>query len=348
VSAAAQPGTLDARWTRGRVLRLLAFMTIALAATLVGASLVGVERVSLGRALFDRSSVDATILGTARLPRVLLAALIGAALAPSGVDFQALLGNPLADPYVLGISGGAAAAGTLALVLIGGTGLSSAIVLPGAAFAGAIASIALVLAFGRVRGVLVPTVALLAGVVLNALASALIVGIRMIARPSAANEALYWLTGSIQPVATPQLVALAVYITLGLFVLLRAAIAMNALLLGGDSAASLGVDVPRTRRSIFLAASLLTGGAVALAGPIGFVGIVVPHGLRLLLGADHRALLPASAIGGAIFLVLADMLTRLSFLAIGVEPTVGVLTALIGAPFFLVLLRRRGAEGAPL
>jgi len=115
-----------------------------------------------------------------------------------------------------------------------------------------------------------------------------------------------------------------------------------------ELAAALGVDVPRVRRMVFLAASLLTGAAVALAGPIGFVGIVVPHALRLLLGPDHRALLPASALGGAIFLVLADTLTRLSFLALGVEPTVGVLTALIGAPFFLVLLRRRGARGATL
>ncbi len=220
--------------------------------------------------------------------------------------------------------------------------------LPVAAFVGALGAIALVLTFGRVRGVLVPTVALLAGVVLNSLAAALIDAIRIVARPAAANEAIYWLAGTLQPVDTVRLIALAVYVLIGLVVLARMAAPMNALLLGGDSAAALGVDVPRVRRAVFLAASLLTGAAVALAGPIGFVGIVVPHALRLLLGADHRALLPASAVGGAIFLVLADTLTRLSFLALGVEPTVGVLTALIGAPFFLVLLRRRGARGATL
>jgi len=342
------PTAIAARWTRLRVLRLWAAIAVALFVVLGAASLVGVERIDLMRALTDPGSVDATILFRARLPRVLLGALIGAALAPAGVAFQALLGNPLADPYVLGISGGAAAAGTAALVLFGAVGISSAILLPVAAFAGALGSIALVLVFGRVRGILVPTVALLAGVVLNALASALIVGIRMVANPTAANEAFYWLTGSLQPVEGTRLVALAVYVSIGLFVLQRSAVAMNALMLGGDAARAVGIDVPRARRTVFLAASLLTGGAVALAGPIGFVGIVVPHGLRLMLGADHRALLFASALGGAIFVVIADTLTRLSFLAIGVEPTVGVLTALIGAPFFLVLLRRRGTTGAPL
>jgi iron complex transport system permease protein len=188
----------------------------------------------------------------------------------------------------------------------------------------------------------------LAGVVLNALASAVIVGIRMIARPTTAHEALYWLTGSLQPPETPQLVALAAYVLAAMIVLQRSAVAMNALVLGGDAARAVGIDVASARRTIFLAASLLTGGAVALAGPIGFVGIVVPHALRLVIGSDHRVLLVGSALGGAIFLVVADTLARVSFLALGVEPTVGVLTALVGAPFFLVLLRSRGTSGAPL
>lgn len=330
------------------MLRLALLLGLGVAVVIVCSSLVGVEHVSLLRALREPGSDDATILFRARLPRVLLAALIGAALAPSGVAFQALLGNPLADPYVLGVSGGAAAAGTAALVLFGAGGLSSALVLPVSAFAGALGAVALVLVFGRVRGVLVPTVALLAGVVLNALMSALIVGIRVVAQPSAAHEALYWLSGSIQPAQPIALVALAVYLVGSLVVMQRNAVAMNTLTVGGEAAQALGIDVARTRRTIFLCASLLTGGAVALAGPIGFVGIVVPHTLRLLIGSDHRALLVASALGGAVFLVLADTLTRLSFLVIGVEPTVGVLTALIGAPFFLVLLRQRGVGGAAL
>ncbi len=344
-----RPTTIAARFTPARVSLLLAGLLGALVVVLAAASLVGVESVSLLRAFRDPGSDDATILFQSRLPRVLLGALIGAALAPAGVAFQALLGNPLADPYVLGISGGAAAAGTGALVLLAAFGISAPFILPAAAFAGAVGSMALVLAFGRVRGVLVPTVALLAGVVLNALASALIVGIRMIGTPTAAHEALYWLTGSLAgPIERTHLAALAGYVAIGVVILWRCAVSMNALVLGSDAAHALGVDVARARRTIFLAASLLTGGAVALAGPIGFVGIVVPHSFRLLLGSDHRALLPVSVLGGAMFLVVADTLTRLSFLAIGVEPTVGVLTALIGAPFFLVLLRGRGLRGAPL
>ena len=333
---------IAARWSLGRVLGLWAALALALAGVLVGSSLIGVEHVDLQRAIADRGSIDATILFRARLPRVLLGALIGAALAPAGVAFQALLSNPLADPYVLGISGGAAAAGTGALVLLGGLGISAAILLPVAAFAGALASIALVLLFGRVRGVLGPTVALLAGVVLNALASAVIVGIRMIARPTTAHEALYWLTGSLQPPETSQLVALAVYVTAGLLVLQRTSVAMNPLVLRGDTARADGDDVPPARPTNYMSASLLTGAAVALAGPIGFVGFIVPNARRLIIGSDHRALHLASALGGAIFLVVADTLTRLSFLALGVEPTVGVLTAIVGAPFFLVLLRSRG------
>ena len=338
------------RWSRAQVARVLASLVIALLLVLCVSSLVGVEHIDLVHALRDPTSVDGTILWRARLPRVLLGALIGAALAPAGVSFQSLLANPLADPYVLGISGGAAAAGTAALVLLGTTGISSALLLPLAAFGGALVSVGLVFALGRVRGVLVPTVALLAGVVWNALTSAIIVGVRLVATPAAAHEVLYWLTGSISSTdATPiMLLGLSGYVAIGLVLLRRDAVAMNTLVLGGDAARSLGIDVARARRRIFFSSSLLTGGAVALAGPIGFVGIVVPHTLRLLIGGDHRVLLVASAIGGALFLVLADTIARLSLLAIGVEPTVGVITALIGAPFFLVLLRSRGRSGAPL
>jgi iron complex transport system permease protein len=197
-----------------------------------------------------------------------------------------------------------------------------------------------------VRGRLVPNVALLAGVVLNALSGALVVGLRLLAAPSTAHEALHWLTGTLSPIEPARLVALALYALIGLAVLWRFAVAMNAFSLGDEAAHAVGVDTERARRAIFLAASLLTGAAVAFAGPIGFVGIIVPHALRWLYGPDHRALLPACALVGGAFLVLADLAARLSFLALGTEPTVGVLTALVGAPFFLVVLRRRGGERA--
>lgn len=330
------------RATPRRLAALLAVGLLTLVGALLTALLVGVEAVDWQRALFEPGSVDAAILLDARLGRVLLGAVVGAALAPAGVAFQALLRNPLADPYVLGVSGGAAVAGTLAIVLgVGGSWLG-VWTLPAWAFGGALGAVAAVYAAGRVRGRLVPNVALLAGVVANALAAALVVAIRLLATPGAAHEALYWLTGSLGATDGGRLLVLGVYVLLGLAVLFRLALAMNAFALGDDAAHGVGVDVERARRGVFLAASLLTGAAVAFAGPIGFVGILVPHVLRGILGPDHRLLLPGSALFGGAFLVLADTAARLSFLLLGTEPTVGVITALLGAPFFLVVLRRRG------
>ena len=302
----------------------------------------GVEHVDLGRAFSDSSSVDAQILFGTRVTRVLLGALVGAALSAAGVAFQALLRNPLADPYVLGISGGASVLGTLAIVVGAGQGVLGLWTLPVWAFAGAMGAVVVVFSLGRVRGRLVPNMALLAGVVLNALAGAIILAIRILASPNALHEALYWLTGVLGAVDWSQLAVLAVYVTVGLAMLYAQAVPMNAFALGDEAAHTVGVDVQRARRAIFLAASLLTGAAVAMAGPIGFVGIVVPHLMRGLLGPDHRVLLPAAALGGAAFLVAADTLARIAFLAVGTEPPVGVVTALTGAPFFLVVLRRRG------
>lgn len=336
---------MSRRATAPRVAGVTALSLLALAVAAAGSLLVGVERVDLAEALRSPQSVSALILET-RVSRLVLGALVGAALAPAGVAFQALLRNPLADPYVLGISGGASVAGTLAIVLgvSGSAGLLGRFALPAWAFLGAAVAVALVFTFGRVRGRLVPNVALLAGVVLNSLAAALIVAIRVFATPTQMHEALYWLTGTLSsPPERGQLWVLGAYVVLGLAVLFARAVAMNALALGDEAAHTVGVDTERARRAIFLGASLLTGAAVAVAGPIGFVGIVVPHTLRALLGPDHRALLPAAALGGAAFLVVADALARLSFLVAGTEPTVGVLTALVGAPFFLVVLRRRGA-----
>ncbi len=337
--------TKAARATPARVAAVtLAALALAVAAVLVSL-LVGVERVSLARAFADPGSLDADILFAARAPRVFFGALVGAALSAAGVAFQALLRNPLADPYVLGVSGGAAAAGTAA-ALVGGAGLLGIWTRPAFAFAGALGAVAAVYAFGRVRGALVPHVALLAGVVINALADAVIVALRTLMAPFALADALAWLTGSLAAVDGTRVAALAAYALVALSVLGVAAVDMNALALGEEAARTVGVDVERMRRVIFFAASLLTAAAVAFAGPIGFVGIVVPHALRRLVGADHRLLLPASIFGGAAFLVLADTASRLAFVAIGTEPAVGVLTALVGAPLFLVILRHRSGERA--
>ena len=326
--------------TLGSLLALVVVVLLSLAS--------GVEHVDLVRAFRDPSSADATILFGTRVSRVLLGALVGMALAPAGVAFQALLRNPLADPYVLGVSGGAAVAGTIVIVLGGAASVLGTWALPVWAFLGALISIALVFLFGRVRGRLVPNVALLAGVVVNALSGALIISVRMLSSPNAAHEALYWLTGTLLPVEGTRLWTLAAYVAVGLAVLFVSAVPMNAFALGDEAAHAVGVNTDRARRTIFLAASLLTGAAVAFAGPIGFVGIVVPHVLRGLFGPDHRVLIPASALLGGAFVVAADAIARLSFLLLGSEPTVGVLTALCGAPFFLFVLRRRGAERGAL
>lgn len=334
-----------ARATPARVAAVTLAALGLLVATAAFALAVGVEHVDVRRALADRTSLDAAILFGARAPRVLLGALVGAALATAGVAFQALLRNPLADPYVLGVSGGAAAAATAAS-LVAGAGALGVWTRPAWAFAGALAAVAMVFAFGRVRGQLVPHVALLAGVIVNALAGAIIMGLRTIMAPHQMAEALGWLSGVLGSTDGTRLVVLAVYVLAALGVLGVAAVDLNALALGEEAARTVGVDVDRARRVVFFAASLMTAAAVAFAGPIGFVGIVVPHALRRLVGADHRLLLPASVFGGAAFLVAADTAARLSFLALGTEPTVGVLTALVGAPLFLVILRRRGAERA--
>jgi iron complex transport system permease protein len=310
----------------------------------VAGLLVGTERVDVAVALADPESMQAKIIFGTRAPRVVLAALVGAALAPAGLSFQALLRNPLAEPYVLGVAGGAAVAGTIAIVL----GVASSALgqwsLPVWAFVGALGSIAIVWRQGRVRGRLVPNVALLAGVVINSLAAALVVLIRLAASPNAAHQALVWLAGSLRIVEAPHLGALGAYVVVGVGMLMALAVPMNALALGEEQAHIVGVDVERARRALFAASSLLTGAAVAFAGPVGFVGILVPHAARALIGPDHRVLVPVCALVGAAFLVVADTAARLSLVVVGQELPVGVLTAVAGAPFFLVVLRRRGAE----
>lgn len=329
---------LRPRTTRARIAAVLAVALAGAAVAILAACAIGVEGVDFLRALRP-GTVDHAILIETRLPRVLLGAIVGAALATSGVTFQALLRNPLADPYVLGVSAGAAIVVALASAL----GQSGAAWTPLAAFAGALGAVSLVYTVGRVRGRFVPAVALLAGVVFNSFAGGVVVTVVMLSRPERAQDVLGWLVGTLGAAEWARVWAVAGWALGGVGVLCAASVRMNALSFGDEAAHAVGVDVARTRTVLFLAASLLTGAAVAASGPIGFVGIIVPHALRLVIGPDHRLLVPAAALGGAAFLVLADLCARLAFLRIGTEPGVGVVTALLGAPFFLALLwRRRG------
>jgi iron complex transport system permease protein len=343
---------------RARLALALAAGLVAIAGAVVLSCLLGPQKISLSAALGGQEPDQAILLGL-RLPRAVLAALVGFALAAAGTALQALLRNPLAEPFVLGVSGGAALGGTL--VLLASVGLASLAGPAGAvlgaappvvagAVLGAVLSTLLVFGLGRIGGRLVPEAALLVGIVFNAFVAGVITLLKMLVPPDQASRLLYWLMGAIGYESSGTLAVSAVVIAAAVGALALLSARLNLLTLGDEEAASLGVDVRRVRAQVFFAASAATGAAVALAGMVGFVGLIVPHLTRRLVGPDHRLLLPASALFGAAFLVLADALARLAFLPLGTEPPVGAITAFVGGPFFLWLLRRatrREAEVLP-
>jgi iron complex transport system permease protein len=316
---------------------LLALVAISLAALAAGPSALAPAEVA--RALFgaDESGPAADIVLRVRLPRVLLAMLVGASLSVAGVLFQALLRNPLADPFVLGVSGGAALGGILVLTLGGAFGLGYGAV-PPAAFAGAVLTTALLYAIAGTQGRVAATSLLLTGVVFNAFASAAIVFLASIAGLTESASVFLWLIGSLSATRAEVAVWVAAFLAAGLACALPMARDLNLLTLGDESAQQLGVDVERQKRVLLVATSLMVGAAVSVAGLIGFVGLIIPHLLRLLLGPDHRLLVPSAAVGGAAFLVLCDTIART--LLGGRELPVGAITALAGGPLFLWLLRR--------
>ncbi|HTT70669.1 MAG TPA: iron ABC transporter permease [Anaeromyxobacteraceae bacterium] len=333
---------------RRRLLAVAALGTLALLAALAASCALGPQRISLARALAGLAP-DRAIVFELRLPRALLGAAVGCALAVAGTALQALLRNPLAEPFVLGVSGGAALGGALVLVasslasqLLAGAGplLGSTPPVAVGAMAGAAGATLLVFAVGRVDGRLVPETALLVGVIFNAFAAAVISLLKVLVTPVEASRLLYWLMGAIGYEPAGTLLAGALFVLAAVAVLLLYSARLNLLALGDDEAASLGLEVGATRAVVLLAASAATGAAVALSGVVGFVGLIVPHAARRVLGPDHRLLVPASALFGGAFLVLADALARLAFLALGSEPPVGALTAFLGGPLFLWLLRR--------
>ncbi len=292
----------------------------------------------------ELSAIEEAILYRARLPRVIFAGLVGASLAVGGAVFQAVLRNPLADPYILGISGGAALGGTLVLVL--GSVTVGAVVMgtPVGAFFGALAALSVI--FGVERwappGRASTYVLLLTGVIVNAFAASLIMFLQSVVTARKAQEILFYLMGALSVEGTPGPITIAVAAVtfLSVLIIYRFAPELNVLSLGDDDAAYLGVDVDRVRRITVVVASFAVAIAVAFSGIIGFVGLIVPHAVRLIVGPDHRLLLPACIFGGAAFLTFADMLARGGFAILGTTLPVGVLTSLIGAPLFLYFLWR--------
>ena len=328
--------TLRARFAR----TVLGFGAMAAAAVLLG-PLIGPTPVNFRR-VFDVSipfadNPDAQIFFIARLPRTLAGISVGALFAAAGVVFQGLLRNPLATPFTLGVSTGAALGAILAITFDWSVGIAGLSAVPVAAFAGSLMAVGIVyaLAQARHRG-LSTTVLLLAGVTMNAFFSAMILFVQYFASFADTYRTLRWLMGDLDVASYQPLLAALPTAVLALAAFGWLARPLNLLSLGADSAESRGLDVTRAQRVAFFSASLATGAAVSIGGPIGFVGIIVPHLVRLLVGPDHRLVLPASALFGGAFLVACDGVAR-TILA-PVELPVGIITALIGGPFFLWLL----------
>lgn len=327
--------------TGARLFSVLALLGVLLALALLVGLAVGPAGLGAGevwRALAgDAEGAAADIVLRVRLPRVAFAALVGASLSVAGALFQALLRNPLADPFILGVSGGAALGGILALSLGGLLGLGYAAV-PPAAFAGAVSTTLLLFAVAGARGRLSPTTLLLTGVVFNAFASAAIVFLASIAGMADGARIFLWLIGNLSDGRMELAGWVALFLAVGLGCAVLLARDLNLLALGEEPAAQLGVEVERAKRVLLVATSLMVGAAVSVAGLIGFVGLIIPHLLRLLFGPDHRLLVPAAALAGGSFLVLCDAAART--LPSGGELPVGAITAVVGGPLFLWLLRR--------
>ncbi|WP_460762410.1 FecCD family ABC transporter permease [Nocardiopsis oceani] len=283
------------------------------------------------------TDLRANLVWEMRLPRVLAAALVGGGLAIVGAVMQTLTRNPMADPYLLGISSGASL-GAVA-VIVAGLSIGS-LGVAGGAFVGALGAFMLVLALGQRSGRLTPTRMILAGVAVGAFASAVTSFLIIwVADPHATQEAQFWLSGSLAAARLPTVYTMALAVLIGLLVFGVAARQLNAFAFGEDTATSLGINVQRTRWVLLVVCALVTGVLVAGSGTIGFVGLLIPHAVRALVGPDHRLVLPLSALVGATFLIWVDVVARVAF-----DPRelpVGIMTAMLGVPVFLWILRRK-------
>lgn len=320
---------------------LLALAALLLVALVVGLG-VGPSGASPGRVIDvllhpQGGGALSDIVWQIRWPRLLLATLVGASLSVSGVIFQALLRNPLADPFILGVSGGAALGGIAMLALGSAIGFGYDAV-PPAAFAGAIATTLLLYIVAGVRGRVSATQLLLTGVVFNAFASAAIVFLASLAGLVEGARIFLWLIGNLSAARQDASGIVALFLFLGLACAMALSRSLNLLALGDEPAQQLGVSIEWHKRTLLVATSLMVGAAVSISGLIGFVGLIIPHLLRLSFGPDHRLLVPSAALAGAAFLVVCDTIAR-SMLG-GRELPVGAITALVGGPLFLVLLRR--------
>ena len=325
-----------------------------LVAAVIGSAAVGAARLPVsevvrvfadfitGAARPETGDAARLIILDVRLPRIATALLVGASLGAAGVVFQGLLLNPLADPFTIGVSAGAAFGATIAILLPTLVALpaifSGLALVPWFAFAGAVFSLALVYYIARSRGKVMPESMILAGVIVASFLSALISFCKSIAGEKLASV-VFWIMGGFSGALWSQVLLLLPYCLLGLLILQAHAGALNIMAMGDATALQLGVEVYRVRKRLLLVGALLTAAAVSVSGVIGFVGLVVPHINRIILGPDHRRLLPASALLGGLVLVGADTLART--LTGATEIPVGVVTALLGAPFFCYIFKKK-------
>ena len=319
---------------RAKLTSGMAVLLLVLAAAFLCALLVGAADISPSELFTERRDILEL-----RGMRALLGLVVGAGLAVAGLIFQAVLRNPLADPYVLGVSSGAGLGAAFALQ--GGLLAWGAWVLPGSAFLGALGAIALVYALARVGKVVPVYTLLLAGVIVNSVAGSLLIFIAHtdVRETGKFPSVMWWLLGSLQVTEAWPVAAAAAAVGTGILVAILFARDLNVLSIGEEPAAHLGLRVERTKKLLFIVASLVTGAAVASCGLIGFVGLIVPHAVRLVVGPDNKVLVPLSALAGGAFLIIADVVGR-TVIAPSEIP-IGVITAFIGGPFFIYLLRRQ-------
>lgn len=350
-SISAHVGNGPARRTRTRYVKPVAALVVlaaGLAAAVVVATAVGVvalpygetARIVFGKLLglpTDAAPASEAIIWNVRLPRVVAAGLVGLALGSSGAAMQALFKNPLASPDLIGVSTGGAVGAVTAIFL--GWSVVSPWLMPIAAFVGALGAATLVYALGTRTGRTDVATLLLAGVAISSFGGALISLLYHFVDDGVLRQIVYWLMGNLGGKRWEHVLAMLPFIGIGTVGLLLFSSELNMLMGGEDDAKAMGVAVERTKRWVLLLVALSTGAAVSVAGIIGFVGLIVPHVLRLIVGPDHRWLLPASGLAGAAFLIVADMIARTAFSP--VELRTGIVTALCGAPFFLYLLMKR-------
>jgi iron complex transport system permease protein len=315
----------------------MAILTVVLLISTAVALLVGRQKIDFGSLLSD--SFSRTLFFRLRLPRVLMGLTIGASLAVVGAALQALFRNPLADPFTLGITGGGALGASIAIALGWSARVAGIPLIFIASFLGAMAAASLVRAIARTGAVVLPGALLLSGVVVNMVAAAAVLTIQYVADPNSALQILRWIVGSLDVIGVAPVGRMLVVLVPAWLALLAFSRQLNLLAIDEDTAATLGVNVRRCETIVHTLCSVIVGVTVAMGGSIGFVGLIVPHAVRLMFGEDLRIVLPGSLLLGAAFLVLADALARTALPSS--ELPVGAITGLIGGPAFLWLLRRR-------